>query len=54
LHHKQDEWFYVIQGEFTAEVGDENFRRRPRDPLLAPRKVAHVWAQVSDKPGTLL
>jgi len=54
LHHEQDEWFYVIQGEFVFEVGDQQFRLKPGDSLFAPRKVPHVWAQVSDMPGTLL
>lgn len=23
-HHFQDEWFYVLRGEFVVQVGDEN------------------------------
>jgi mannose-6-phosphate isomerase-like protein (cupin superfamily) len=26
VHHDQDEWFYVVKGEFAVEVGDEKFR----------------------------
>ena len=54
LHHQQDEWFYVIQGEFLFEVGDEQYRLKPGDSLFAPRRVPHVWAHVGDTPGTLL
>jgi len=54
LHHEQDEWFYAIHGEFAFEVGEEKFRLRPGESLFAPRKVPHVWAQISDEPGTLL
>lgn len=54
LHHDQDEWFYATKGEFAFEVGDEKFLLKPGDSLFAPRKVPHVWACVSDKPGTLL
>jgi mannose-6-phosphate isomerase-like protein (cupin superfamily) len=25
LHYEQDEWFYVIEGEYSIEVGDERF-----------------------------
>src|SRR5262249_45633642 len=50
LHHDQDEWFYAIEGEYVAEVGDQKFRLKPGDSLLAPRKVPHVWAHVDDKP----
>jgi mannose-6-phosphate isomerase-like protein (cupin superfamily) len=54
VHHEQDEWFYAIEGEFAMEVGEEKFRLKPGDSLLAPRKVPHAWACVSDKPGTIL
>ena len=54
LHYEQDEWFYVIKGEFAFEVGDQKFRLKPGDTLFAPRKVPHGWAQISDQPGTLL
>src|SRR5215475_2675641 len=23
LHHSQDEWFYIIKGEFTVQVGED-------------------------------
>ena len=54
VHDEQDEWFYVIKGEFLFEVGDETFRLKAGDSLFAPRKVAHGWAHISDEPGTLL
>lgn len=54
VHSDQDEWFYVLKGEFAFEVGDEKFRLKAGDSVFAPRKVPHVWACVSDKPGTLL
>ncbi len=44
LHYNQDEWFYAVEGEFIFEVGQEKFRLKPGDSLLAPRKVPHVWA----------
>ncbi len=54
VHHDQDEWFYVVTGEFDFRVGDEAFRLRPGDSLFAPRKVPHVWACVSPEPGRLV
>lgn len=44
LHYNQDEWFYIVEGEFLFEVGEQKFRLRPGDSLLAPRRVPHVWA----------
>jgi quercetin 2,3-dioxygenase len=54
LHYDQDEWFYVIKGEFLFEVGPEKFRLHPGDSLLAPRKVPHVWASTGDISGRIL
>jgi mannose-6-phosphate isomerase-like protein (cupin superfamily) len=54
FHHNQDEWFYVLEGEYEMHVGDERFRLGPGDSLLAPRKVPHVWACVSEKPGKIM
>jgi len=54
LHFEQDEWFYVAEGEFLMEVGDERFTLRPGDSLLAPRRVPHVWAHVGEGRGRIL
>ena len=54
LHHEQEEWFYVLEGEFIAEVGQERMRLKPGDSLLAPREVPHAWAYVGENPGRLL
>ena len=48
VHHEQDEWFYVIEGEFRFEIGDEKFTAKPGDSVFGPRKVPHVWACVTD------
>jgi len=54
LHHRQEEWFYVMEGEYVFEVGQERMRLRPGDSLLAPRSVPHVWAYVGEAPGKIL
>lgn len=54
LHHTQDEWFYVVQGAYVLEVGDERFELGPGDSAFAPRAIPHVWAHVSDGEGRLL
>lgn len=53
VHLEQDEWFYILRGEFRFEVGDEKITARPGDSVFGPRKVPHVWACVSDE-GALL
>src|SRR5262245_30151794 len=54
LHHDQDEWFYVVEGEFIMEVGQEKMRLNPGDSIFAPREVPHVWAYVGDTRGRML
>jgi mannose-6-phosphate isomerase-like protein (cupin superfamily) len=30
LHHEQDEWFYVVEGEYVIEVGEERYELEAR------------------------
>lgn len=43
VHHLQDEWLYILAGEFVAEVGGRRMRLKPGDSLLMPMKVPHRW-----------
>ena len=54
LHHEQEEWFYVIEGEYVIEIGDEWYELGPGDSVLAPRGVAHAWAHVGEGTGKQL
>jgi quercetin dioxygenase-like cupin family protein len=54
LHLHQDEWFYVLEGTFAFEVGDDKHSLTTGDSLFAPRQVPHVWAFVGDKIGRIL
>ena len=54
LHHEQEEWFYVVEGRYVIEVGEERYELGSGDSVLAPRKVAHVWAHVGDGTGRLI
>ena len=54
LHYDQDEWFYAVEGEFLLEIGQEQFRLKPGDSALAPRKIPHVWAYTGSSHGRML
>lgn len=54
LHVDQDEWFYVLEGEFLIEVGVERMMLHHGDSLLAPRMTPHVWAHVGNGRGRIL
>ena len=53
-HHFQDEWFYVIRGEFIVQVGDDTLSLHPGDSALAPRKIPHAFAKISEGEGQML
>jgi quercetin dioxygenase-like cupin family protein len=53
-HHFQDEWFYVIRGEFIVRVGDDTVSLNPGDSAFAPRKIPHAFAKTSDGEGQML
>ncbi|HSM57857.1 MAG TPA: cupin domain-containing protein [Candidatus Sulfomarinibacteraceae bacterium] len=54
LHYAQDEWFYVLEGEFLMEVGAERTTLKAGDSVFAPRQVPHVWAHVGHGRGRIL
>jgi len=54
LHHEQDEWFYIIRGEFIAKVGEETFSLKEGDSAFAPRTIPHAFAKVSEGEAQML
>ncbi len=54
VHPHQDEWFYVVEGDFVVEVGGATHRLGGGDSVLAPRDVPHAWAFVGDATGRLI
>jgi len=54
LHHEQEEWFYVVEGDYVIEIGDERHRLGPGDSVLAPRRTPHVWAHVGEGKGRMI
>ena len=53
-HYSQDEWFYVIRGEFLVQVGDDRIKLVPGDSAFAPRRIPHTFAMTSDGEGQML
>ena len=54
LHHNEDEWFYVLEGNYIVEVGTERFELKAGDSLLGPRGVPHAFTYAGEGPGRLL
>ena len=49
VHHKQNEVFYVVEGNYYFQVGEEKFQLSAGDSIFLPMKVPHAWTQVSEK-----
>lgn len=54
FHYEQDEWFYILEGQFTFEIGVEQMQLSPGDALFAPRMIPHVWAFTGTGQGRVL
>ncbi len=48
IHPNQDEWFYVIEGEYLFRVGDQKYRMKPGDTIFLPRNIPHAFIQLSE------
>ena len=49
IHTSQDEIFYVIEGSYKFQVGEDKYDLTTGDSIFLPRQVAHAWTQVSEK-----
>ncbi len=49
IHNSQDEIFYVIEGSYYFQAGDEKFTLAKGESIFLPRKVPHAWTQVSER-----
>ena len=48
FHYSQDEWWYVITGEFLIKVGEETHHAKPGDCVFGPRGVPHTFAKIGE------
>ncbi|MEP7268141.1 MAG: cupin domain-containing protein [Saprospiraceae bacterium] len=48
IHLSQDEIFYVIEGSYKFQVGDDKYDLSAGDSIFLPRKIAHAWTQKSE------
>jgi quercetin dioxygenase-like cupin family protein len=49
IHPNQDEWFYVIEGDYLFQVGEDKYQMKAGDTIFLPRKVQHAFVQLSEK-----
>ena len=51
MHHRETEFFFVLDGEFEFYVGGQTLRRKAGESLLAPPEIAHRFTNVGATPG---
>lgn len=49
IHPFQDEWMYVVEGEYAFQVGEERYSLKPGDTIFLPRNVQHAFIQLTEK-----
>jgi quercetin dioxygenase-like cupin family protein len=54
LHLAQDEWFYVLDGQVLAQVGDQRVTLHPGDSVLGPRNIPHAFVAIGPTPAHML
>jgi quercetin dioxygenase-like cupin family protein len=54
FHEAQDEWLYVLEGEFRFRIDDEVTQAPPGTFVFLPRHAPHSWQSVGERPGRLI
>lgn len=49
IHHREDEIFYVLEGEIVFSVGDRTIKGTPGTMIFLPRDVRHSFTIESEK-----
>lgn len=43
VHHREDESFWILEGDVTFRIGDEQVHARPGDYVFGPRNIPHAY-----------
>jgi mannose-6-phosphate isomerase-like protein (cupin superfamily) len=54
VHHREDEWYYVLAGDFIFHGGDDQHQLGSGASIWLPRGIPHVWANTSNSEGKLI
>jgi mannose-6-phosphate isomerase-like protein (cupin superfamily) len=54
VHEREDELFYILEGEHVVQRGENEFRVGPGDTVFLPRGVPHAQRRVVPREGRLL
>ena len=51
LHRGQDEWWYILEGEYRFEVDGQEIYASAGDTVFAPRDSRHTFQNIGATPG---
>lgn len=54
IHHNQDEWIYVLSGEFQIEVGNHKRSLCAGESIFLRRGISHAWASLGNSQGKII
>jgi quercetin dioxygenase-like cupin family protein len=54
IHHREDETFQILAGEYEFTVGGKTMLARPGATLFAPRGIPHTYRCLGQTPGRLM
>ncbi|MEJ0088453.1 MAG: cupin domain-containing protein [Limisphaerales bacterium] len=54
IHHREDETFQLLEGDFEFSVGDKKIIARQGATVFAPRGIPHTYRYLGQKPGRLM
>lgn len=54
VHHREDEAFHVLEGEFEFTVAGRRQRLGPGETLYGPRGIPHAFRNVGPAPGRMI
>jgi quercetin dioxygenase-like cupin family protein len=53
-HHREDEWYYVLSGEFIFKAGEETFTMPTGGSIWLPPDIPHTWANTTKAEAKLV
>ena len=54
IHHREDEAFFVLEGEITFALGDRKVVAKPGSFIQGPRGIPHAFKNESNAPARML
>jgi len=54
VHHREDEWYYVLSGEFLFKAGGEPHTLPTGASIWLPRGIPHTWVNTTSSEAKLI